>query len=92
MINHQTQATMVFFELLEVFKGVLLLKVPQWSRHYVGVPMFWQVWLYQKIRQHQNQFGTSLSSPPGSTEGSLYKGKDICIFEAQFKDIRLVIK
>ena len=83
---------MVLFEFLEVFKGVFYSKLPQRSRHYVGVPMFWQVWLYQKIRQHQNHFGTSRSSPPRSREGSLYKGKDMYVFEVQFQGVRLVIR
>ena len=58
----------------------------------VGVLMFWQVWLYQKIRQHQNHFGTLGYIPPGSREGYLYKGKDIYVFEVQFQGIRLVIR
>ena len=44
---------------------------PQWSRHYVGVPMFWYIWQYQKMRQHQNHFEALGSSPPGPGEGSL---------------------
>ena len=24
---------------------------------YVGVPMFWHIWQYQKIRQHQTTLG-----------------------------------
>ena len=44
---------------------------PQWSRHYVGVPMFWPDWQDQKMRQHQNHFGALGSSPPGPGEGSL---------------------
>ena len=38
----------------------------------VGVPMFWPDWQAQKMRQHQNHFQTSGSSPLGSREGSLY--------------------
>ena len=53
--------------------------------------MFSQVWQYQKMRQHQKHFHTSGSSPPGSREGSLYKGKGINVFGVQFEDIRLFI-
>ena len=45
--------------------------LPQWSHHYVGVPMFWPDWQDQKMRQHQNHFGARGSSPPGPGEGSL---------------------
>ena len=44
---------------------------PQWSRHYVGVHMFWPDWQDQKMRQHQNDFGALGSSPPGPGERSL---------------------
>ena len=84
VINHQNKATMVFFESLRCLK-VCFTQSPQWSRHYVGVPMFWQVWQYQKMRQHQNRFQTSGSSPSGSRAGSLYKVNEICIFEFRFK-------
>ena len=29
---------------------------PQWSHHYVGVPMFWPDWQDQNMRQHQTPF------------------------------------
>ena len=32
--------------------------IPMWMmNHAIGVPMFWQIWKYQKIRQHQSTFG-----------------------------------
>ena len=45
----------------------------------VGVPMFWPDWQDQKMRQHQNHFQTSGSSPPGSKEGSLCMSKGLCL-------------
>ena len=30
--------------------------IPQWSPHYVGVPMFWPDWQDQNMRQHQTTF------------------------------------
>ena len=38
-----------------------------------------------KDKTTSNHFGISGSSPPRSREGSLYKGKEIYIFEVQFK-------
>ena len=57
------------FECLRVCKINAL--NPQWSLHYVGVPMFWLDWQDQKMRQHHNHFGALGSSPPGPGEGSL---------------------
>ena len=58
------------FECLRMFK-VKCTQVPQWSRHYVGVPMFWLDWQDQKMRQHHYHFGALGSSLAGPGEGSL---------------------
>ena len=31
---------------------------PQRSRHYVVVPVIWQIWQYQMTRQHQTTLGS----------------------------------
>ena len=51
----------------------------------VGVPMFWPDWKDQKMRQHQNHFQTSGSSPPRSREGSLYDFQRYMSLKLQFK-------
>ena len=58
------------FECLRMFK-VKCTQLPQRSRHYVGVPMFWPDWQDQKMRQHQNHFRALGSSPPRLGEGSI---------------------
>ena len=58
----------------------------------VGVPMFWPDWQEQKMRQHQNHFQTSGSSPPRSREGSLCMSKGFMSMRLKCYDFRLVIK
>ena len=57
---------------------------PQWSRHYVGVPMIWKVWQYQMIRQHQTTLGSQDLAPLDPERDLSIKGKKIYIFEVQF--------
>ena len=65
-------------------------QIPQRSRHYVGVPMFWPGWQDQKMRQHRTTFrpyDLALLEP----ERDLSMIVKVYVFEALSYDFRLVI-